>query len=646
MKLRPQPTSADALGVLSNVLAREIRWEPIDDLRAYGRQSRAHPRKQIEALKTSISTFGFLVPLICDEEGRVLAGMARLAAAKALGMSQVPTYRVSHLTPERARAFILAENKLAELGGWDRDVLATELGELKGLELDFSLDVTGFDSIEFEALTLAADDDGPPPKERPQHTVIVVGNLWRLRDHHLLCADATEPESFTRIMGGQRAKAAFLDSPYNVRIVGHVTSEKSHREFAMASGEMSDPQFTAFLSATHKNVADNLNDGALIYSCMDWRHAGNMTDVQRALGLQFVNLCIWTKPQGGQPRAKRTLISLAKPCRGNFSPDSAAARRHIYAAGQGNLWMAHRRLAHLNALRAFEAVARHMSFGKAARELSVTPGALSQQVRLLEDYYGVKLFRRHNRRISLTDEAAAVMTDLETGFDRLSAAVLKLQSHGGGGLITVTAPPTLALKWLVHRLGDFAHAHPNIEVNLDSTDRIVELRREGVDLAIRYGRADYPGLRTETLAEETLTPACAPSYLQTHDLRQPSDLLHAALIHDRTLADHASFPTWVTWLAQAGVEGEPSQGALHFSSSVTAIQAALDGHGVVLGRSLTIEEDVAAGRLATPFPHIRSRGWAYHLAYPPEALATRKVAAFRDWLVDQFGSPDDEGDAD
>ena len=298
--------------------------------------------------------------------------------------------------------------------------------------------------------------------------------------------------------------------------------------------------------------------------------------------------------------------------------------------------MAHRKLAHLNALRAFEAVARNLSFAKASRELSVTSGALSQQVRLLEEYYGVKLFWRHNRRVSLTDEASAVLGDLEAGFDRLAAAVLKLQSHAAGGMITVSAPPTLALKWLVHRLGAFRAEHPNIEVNLDSTDRVVELRREGVDLAIRYGRGAYAGLKVEKLADETLTPACSPAYLEAHAIAAPRDLLAATLIHDRTLADHPSFPTWGTWLARAGVEGGAPQGALHFSTSVTAIQAAVDGQGVVLGRNLTIQEDLAAGRLVTPFPGIAGPGWAYYLVYPPDALETRKVAAFRDWLVEQF----------
>lgn len=299
---------------------------------------------------------------------------------------------------------------------------------------------------------------------------------------------------------------------------------------------------------------------------------------------------------------------------------------------------AHRKLAHLNALRAVEAVARHMSFARAAEELSVTSGALSQQVRLIEDYYGVKLFKRLGRGIAMTDEATTVVADLAAGFDRLSSAVVKLQSYAGGGMVTVSAPPTLALKWLVNRLGDFQARHPDIEINLDSTDRLVELRREGVDVAIRYGRGAYPGLTSEKLADEILTPACSPAYAERLGLRTPADLLRATLIHDRTLADHPSFPSWGSWLAKAGVAGEAAAGALHFSTSITAIQAAADGHGVVLGRNLTIQQEVAAGRLITPFPDIAGQGWAYWLVYPPEALEARKVAAFRAWLVEQFAA--------
>lgn len=298
--------------------------------------------------------------------------------------------------------------------------------------------------------------------------------------------------------------------------------------------------------------------------------------------------------------------------------------------------MTHRKLAHLTALRAFEAVTRHMSFARAARELSVTPGAISQQIRTLEDYYGVQLFRRHNRRISLTDEAQAVLPDLRAAFDRLSSVTARLQEESAGGLITVSAPPTLAAKWLVHRLGDFARAHPKIQVVLDSSDRLVDLHRENVDLAIRYGRGRWPGLRTELLVHESLTPACAPAFLQAHPLAEPQDLAGVSLIHDRTMLDDAAFPTWDSWFAAARLDGAGDGGGLHLSSSITAIQAAVDGLGVILGRTVAIDEDVAAGRLVLPFPRLRVPGHGYYAVCRPEALEFQKVAAFRDWLLEAF----------
>jgi LysR family transcriptional regulator, glycine cleavage system transcriptional activator len=298
--------------------------------------------------------------------------------------------------------------------------------------------------------------------------------------------------------------------------------------------------------------------------------------------------------------------------------------------------VAHRKLAHLTALRAFEAVARHMSFARAARELSVTPGAISQQIRTLEDYYEVKLFRRHNRRISLTDEAQAVMPDLRAAFDRLSTVAARLQEQSAGGLITVSAPPTLAAKWLVQRLGGFAKAHPKIQVSLESTDRLVDLLREDVDLTLRYGRGKWPGLRAEWLVDEWISPACSPDYLRKAQIHAPSDLAGANLIHDRTMLSDPLFPSWKSWFTAAKVDAGGEQGALHFSSSITAIQAAVDGQGVVLGRSVAIDEELRSGRLVLPFPDIRVPGYGYYVVYRQDALDSQKVAAFKDWLVETF----------
>jgi LysR family glycine cleavage system transcriptional activator len=299
--------------------------------------------------------------------------------------------------------------------------------------------------------------------------------------------------------------------------------------------------------------------------------------------------------------------------------------------------MAHRRLTHLNALRAFEAVARHMSFARAADELAVTSGALSQQVKLLEDYYGVVLFRRHNRRVSLTDEARAILPDLKAGFDSLAGAVSRLQAHHGGGALSISAPPTFSVRWLTPRLGDFARACPDLEVTLDSTDRLVDLVREEIDVAVRYGRGRWDGLTAEWLADEVITPACAPAYLERHPLREPADLHDAQLIHDRAMLEHPGFPTWQAWFDAAGITPAEGQPALHFSSSVTAIEAAVHGQGVVLGRNLMIEAELAAGRLVAPFPQTGIPGYAYYLVYPQARALPAKAVRFRDWITEAFG---------
>jgi LysR family glycine cleavage system transcriptional activator len=299
--------------------------------------------------------------------------------------------------------------------------------------------------------------------------------------------------------------------------------------------------------------------------------------------------------------------------------------------------MAVRKLAHLNALRAFEAVARHMSFLEASRELAVTPGAISQQIRLLEDYYGVPLFRRHHRRISLTDEAAAILPTLGAGFDLLARALTQLQSEVAGGLLVVTAPPTFAVKWLAPRLGAFALAFPRIQVRLESGQRLVDLRREEVDVAIRYGKGHWPGLAAELLFDEEMVPACAPAFAT--GVREPADLVGARLIHDRTMRDSdPDYPDWRDWFAALGVDSGRAQGALHFSSSLAAIQAAVDGHGVILGRSGAIDEEIKEGRLVVPFDRPIRSGYSYFLTSVGGLADAPKVATFRDWLKAEIGN--------
>lgn len=295
-----------------------------------------------------------------------------------------------------------------------------------------------------------------------------------------------------------------------------------------------------------------------------------------------------------------------------------------------------RSLAHLNGLRAFDAVARTASVVRAAEALGVTPGAVSQQLRLLQAYYGLRLVQRHGRALRLTDAGQALAGDLRDAFDQLDRAVRRLAAPGAPARLRVSAPPTLAARWLVGRLGGFRDAHPDIAVEVIASDRVVDLRREPIDVAVRYGPGPWPGLRQQRLGAETLTPACSRGYLARRPLRTPPDLFGTHLIEDATLADVPGFPTWATWFAQAGLDALAPPSALSVSSSLLAVQAAVDGLGVILARSFAVADDLARGRLVEPFGGVRASGWAYHLVAPPEAFARPKVQAFATWLARVF----------
>jgi LysR family glycine cleavage system transcriptional activator len=298
----------------------------------------------------------------------------------------------------------------------------------------------------------------------------------------------------------------------------------------------------------------------------------------------------------------------------------------------------HKKLAHLNALRAFEAVVRHMSFAKAAEELSVTPGAISQQVKLLEDYYCIRLFRREGRRIALTDDASKVVPTLTAGFDLLARATALLQANKAGGVVRVTCPPTFAVKWLAPRLGDFAIEHPGIQVTVDSSGRLVDLRREEPDVGIRYGGGVWRGLRAERLFGENLTPVCSPSYLAESPIASVEDLAKARLIHDLTMESTGlDYPDWGIWFERQNLP-VPREGALHFSSSLAAIQAAVDDHGVILGRSTLVEDELEEGRLVATCGPTMASGYAYYLVVPDDGSLSNAAETFRSWLLDEAAS--------
>ena len=278
----------------------------IGDLTAWSRNARTHSKKQVRQIAESIETFGFTNPVLIDERRTILAGHGRVAAAKELGMSKVPCLRLDHMSAEEKRAYVLADNKLALNAGWDEDLLAAELGALMSSDLDFDVSVTGFSIPEIEGVLEAVAPEEPSdpaeeaiPMDAPAR--VAPGDIWQLGQHRLICGDALDPDVVDDLMAGERARMAFCDPPYNVPIDGHVgnSGKIQHREFAMATGEMSALEFTGFLERALRNLADHSVDGSIHFLCMDWRHMSEMLAAGNAVYDELKNLIVWAKDNGG-----------------------------------------------------------------------------------------------------------------------------------------------------------------------------------------------------------------------------------------------------------------------------------------------------------------------------------------------------------
>ncbi|MEL7027885.1 MAG: transcriptional regulator GcvA [Pseudomonadota bacterium] len=292
-----------------------------------------------------------------------------------------------------------------------------------------------------------------------------------------------------------------------------------------------------------------------------------------------------------------------------------------------------RRLPPLNALRAFEAAARHLSFTKAAEELNVTPGAISQQVKALEDFVGAPVFRRHKRALLLTDEAQASLPVLREAFDKLAEAAGALAQSDQGGRLAVSVAPSFAAKWLVPRIDDFHERHPDIEVWISADMDVVDFAKDEVDMAIRYGGGQYPHLRVERLLSEKVIPVCSPSLLiGDHPLKTPEDLRQHTLLHDGSPDNDESCPTWPMWLKAAGVDGVDASRGPRFNQSSLVIEAAVAGKGVALAKSQLAVADLEAARLAIPFDMSVPIHFAYYLVCPEAKAKLPQVATFMDWL--------------
>jgi len=304
------------------------------------------------------------------------------------------------------------------------------------------------------------------------------------------------------------------------------------------------------------------------------------------------------------------------------------------------------RLPPLSSLRAFEAAARHLSFKLAAEELHVTPGAISQQIKLLEEYLGKPLFHRRSRAVTLSAQGEAMLPKIREGFDCFANAVELVGAGEEGGILNVNAPPSFASRWLVPRLSRFTTAHTEVALRLTTTMDTIDVRHsgsgsertpplgDGQGISIRYGSGEYPGHRVSLLFAADYVAACSPLLLRSiRPLKVPADLRRHALIHDETIPAEEERQLWLKWLRAAGVSDLDPQSGPRFGNAALAVEAAIDGLGVVLALKPLLNDAVRAGRLVLPFAVRVPSRYAYYLVVP-EAIAERaSVKRFSSWLL-------------
>jgi len=298
------------------------------------------------------------------------------------------------------------------------------------------------------------------------------------------------------------------------------------------------------------------------------------------------------------------------------------------------------RLPPLSALRVFEAAARRLNFRQAAEELYVTPGAVSQQIRLLEEHVGVQLFVREGRGVHLTEAGKAALPALRLGFEKLAEAARLMRQPQRKHRVTVSVAPSFAAKWLVPRLERFNAAHPEVEVWVSAEMAVVDFAAADVDLAIRYGAGHYAGLQADLLLGETVLPVCAPILLEAAPIARPRDLLNHTLLHDVSSGEADGAPDWPMWLRANGVDGSEAARGPRFNQSSLVIEAALAGRGVALAKRALADADLASGRLAAPLGESTELlAFGYHLVWPLERSFTPAQSAFIDWLKSEAARP-------
>lgn len=326
-----------------------IEHVPLDTLTPDPLNARHHKPAQIKQIARSIEAFAFNAPVLIDRDGKILAGHGRVLACRKLGWTEIPVIRLEHLTPEQARAFAIADNRLVETSSWDQDLLAEHFKALSAIDLDFDIEATGFSVGEIDLTILGGDggatgsaqdtsrEDALPPTGVP---VTGPGDLWILGSHKVLCGDALDPSSYACLLGKDRAAMVFCDPPYNVRIDGHVSGKGKHhhREFAMACGEMSEAEFIAFLAKVCGQMAAVSKEGALHFICMDWAHLFELLTAGRLVYSALLNICVWTKPNGGMGSLYRSAHEMVAV----FKHGQASHRNNVqlgrFGRNRSNVW--------------------------------------------------------------------------------------------------------------------------------------------------------------------------------------------------------------------------------------------------------------------------------------------------------------------
>ena len=325
----------------------EVVVRPLSSLKSNPRNARTHSRRQLRQIADSIEAFGFNNPILVDESLVILAGHGRVEAAKLLRLTEVPTVCLSHLTEAEKRAYVIADNRLAEKAGWDADILAIEFETLFEIAPEFDLTVTGFEIAEIDLIIQGDDNEAEPDAlddvalpDTDTASVTRLGDLWQLDRHRVLCADATRREAYDRLLAGEAAQMVFTDPPYNVQIGGHVSGlgQVQHDEFSMACGEMTEDEFTVFLTTLLERIRSHSADGAIAFVCMDWRHFYELLVAGRTAKLALKNLCVWAKTNAGMGTFYRSQHELVAVFKVGDGPHINSFELGQYGRYRTNVW--------------------------------------------------------------------------------------------------------------------------------------------------------------------------------------------------------------------------------------------------------------------------------------------------------------------